>query len=342
MYWIAPIGFLVSALSVYLVLHFSDRLGLIDIPTPRSFHEEPMPRGGGLGILLSICVLLALYFALGYWGNDHRAFIGLITGTLIVGITGFMDDIRTPPLPLRLMLQVLAATVAIIGIGSLKSIDFPHLGTLGLGVLSVPISLLWIVAVTNIYNFMDGIDGLAAGQGVIAGGFLAYIGSTTGNAQVSAIGLFVAAASLGFLLFNFPPAKIFMGDVGSTTLGFTFAAVAIMGPESSASPIPFLAFVIILGSFLFDSTVTLIRRALRKEKLHEAHRSHFYQIAVQLGYSHKQVTLVEYVIMILLGASSIFYVRCGEAVQLSLLILWLLALSAIGLWLLSKSRSENG
>ncbi len=340
MFWIAAIALATSLLSAYAVLRFSERLGLIDVPNARSSHHEATPRGGGLGIVLAFCLSLALYAAVGSWGTDYRAFWGLITGLIIVGFIGFLDDLRGLPLAVRLAAHLLAASIAVVGIGSLHSIEFPVLGELSFGILAVPLSILWIVGMTNVYNFMDGIDGLAAGEGVLAGAFLAYIAGMVGNTLVSAVALFVAAASLGFLLFNFPPAKIFMGDVGSTTLGFAFSALAIMGSTGHASPIPFLVFPLLLGAFLFDGMFTILRRAVRWQKLHEAHRDHFYQYAVRLGYSHRQVSLFEYALELLLGGSAICYVLGSAATQLALLLLWLFFFAAISLWLAERSRLQ--
>ena len=336
--WISLIGFLTSFFTVYLVLHFSDQLGLIDVPNTRSSHEKPTPRGGGLGIILALSISLTIYFAVGHWGTDSRAFVGLITGILIVGFIGFLDDLRNLPLLVRLISQLLAATIAVVGIGPLRSIDIPFLGELHFGVLAVPISLLWIISITNIYNFMDGIDGLAAGEGVLGGGFLACIGSITGNTTVGAIGLFIAVASFGFLLFNFPPAKIFMGDAGSTTLGFTFAYAAIIGSHSVANPIPFIVFVLLLSNFLVDAIFTLVKRIVRRERWHLAHKKHFYQKAVRSGYSHRQVTLFEYAIELLLGGSAILYIRCEERMRFLIMLLWLILFAGLIIWL-SFSRA---
>jgi len=333
MLWISLVGFLISLVTVYLVLRFSANLGLTDVPNPRSSHQEPTPRGGGLGILLSLCVSLTLYLAIGDWGKDHWALIGLVGGVLVVGIVGFIDDLKSLSPLVRLASHSLAAIIVVATIGPLRSIDFPFLGTIRFGVLAVPISLIWIIAVTNIYNFMDGIDGLAAGEGVLAGGFLAYIGSIAGNTQVSAIGLFVATASLGFLLFNFPPAKIFMGDVGSTTLGFTFAAIAITGSHSSANPVPFVLVVLLLGNFLFDTVFTFLKRIAKREKWYRAHNEHFYQRAIRSGCSHRQVTLSEYAIELLLGVSSILYFYGNASVRFIILCSWLTLFTGLGIWL---------
>ena len=134
MIWIALIGFSISFLTVYLVLHFSDRLGLIDVPIARSSHEKPTPKGGGLGIVLALSISLTVYFAIGHWGTDSRAFIGLIAGILIVGFIGFLDDLRNLPMPVRLISQLLAATIAVVGIGPLRSIHIPFLEELHFGV----------------------------------------------------------------------------------------------------------------------------------------------------------------------------------------------------------------
>lgn len=339
MYWIAPIALAVSAVVTYLVLRLSGRLGLIDVPSERSSHLAPTPRGGGLGILAAISLAIALYFIFGYWTNGWRGFAGLLAGILIIGLAGFADDLWDPPVYLRLGLQVVAVTVLLIGTGPMRAIRFPVFGTLDLGFTAIPVSLVWVLSVTNIYNFMDGIDGLAAGQGVIAGGFLACIGSIAGNTTIQALGIFAAAASLGFLFFNFPPAKIFMGDVGSTTLGFTFGAMAVIGARNPVHRVDFLVVVLVLGSFLFDSTITLFRRALRRERLHESHNDHFYQAAIQIGWSHRQVTLAEYGIMVLLGASAILYYESEAAVQLGLFCLWFVVFSIVGFMLIKAMKT---
>jgi len=333
MIWIALIGFSISFFTVYLMLHFSDRLGLIDVPNARSSHEKPTPKGGGLGIVLALSISLTVYFAVGYWGTDTRAFVGLIAGILIVGLIGFLDDLRNLSMWIRLICQLLAATIAVVGIGPLRSIHIPFMEELHLGALAIPISLLWIMSVTNIYNFIDGIDGLAAGEGVLGGAFLACIGIIVGNTQVAAIGLFIAAASLGFLVFNFPPAKIFMGDTGSTTLGFTIAATALIGSHSAANSIPFFVFVLLLSNFLVDGIFTLVKRIGRGERWYHSHREHYYQKAVISGYSHRQVTLCEYVIELLLGSSAIVYVLYGESLQLTILLLWLVLFTGLCMWL---------
>ena len=338
MLWISLVGFFISLVTVYLVLRFSANLGLTDFPNSRSSHQEPTPSGGGLGILLSLCVSLTLYSATGHWGKDNWALIGLVAGILIIGVVGFIDDLNTLPTLVRLASYSVAAIIVVATMGPLRSFDLPFLESWRLGPLAVPISLIWIIGMTNIYNFMDGIDGLAAGEGALAGGFLAYIGSIAGNTQVSAIGLFVAVASLGFLVFNFPPAKIFMGGVGSTTLGFTFAAIALTGSHSSANPVPFVLVVFLLGNFLFDAVFTLLKRIAKREQWYRAHNEHFYQQALQLGYSHKQVTLSEYAIELLLGGSAILYFYGKEGVQFAVLLLWLIVLTGLGVWM-SYSRS---
>jgi UDP-N-acetylmuramyl pentapeptide phosphotransferase/UDP-N-acetylglucosamine-1-phosphate transferase len=167
--------------------------------------------------------------------------------------------------------------------------------------LGIPLTFLWVVGLTNAYNFMDGIDGLAGGQAVVAGTTWLGLGLITGLPLVSLLGLFVAGSSLGFLVHNWSPARIFMGDVGSAFLGFTLAVIAVLG--SLESPELAYAGVLVVWPFIFDTSFTILRRLRRKENIFEAHRSHLYQRLVIAGYSHRSVALL-YLCLAAIGSVS--------------------------------------
>jgi UDP-N-acetylmuramyl pentapeptide phosphotransferase/UDP-N-acetylglucosamine-1-phosphate transferase len=252
----------------------------LDVPNDRSSHTVPTPRGGGVGILCGFGIGLALWAA-GGGVISTRAF-GWLAGALLVSTVSFVDDIR--PLSARLRLTVHVFGAVLLAVAGVQERDLP-----------VPVALagafLWVVLLTNVYNFMDGIDGLAAAQSIVAGAAYLAAGSALGNPLIATSGGLLAGASAGFLAHNTPPARLFMGDVGATFLGFTFAALPLLanlGVGGRHLPLEFG--VAAMAPFLFDALVTLGRRILRGERWFEAHRSHYYQRLVQAGLTHGRVT----------------------------------------------------
>jgi UDP-N-acetylmuramyl pentapeptide phosphotransferase/UDP-N-acetylglucosamine-1-phosphate transferase len=179
----------------------------------------------------------------------------------------------------------------------------------------------------ELYNFMDGIDGFAGGMTLVGFGGLAFLSGFGGAYLVAGLSLIVAAAALGFLLFNFPPARIFMGDVGSATLGVLAAILSLWGAQTGA--FPFWAAVLVFSPFSVDATVTLARRAWRRERLWRPHTTHYYQRLVRLGWSHREVVLAEYVLMLATAASAVWVVRQPAAAQWALLVTWALLYVAL-------------
>lgn len=270
-----------SALTAEAFRRWARHRQLLDVPNPRSSHVIPTPRGGGIGIVAGLLVGLATSAWFGAVLSP-RALGGLVGALLIAGVS-FWDDLRSQPAWLRLGVHVLAAAIlTLVGVQG---------GQVPLAI-TVPVAFVWVVGVTNIYNFMDGIDGLAASQAIVAGLAFGIAGTVVKNPMVQVAGPLIAAASAGFLLHNLPPARLFMGDVASTFLGFSFAGITLLanlGVGGGRLPVAFG--VAVLAPFLFDGAVTLTRRVMRGERWFEAHRSHYYQRLVRSGLSHGQVTL---------------------------------------------------
>ncbi len=271
---------LVGAFSVALVVtplmrRFALRHALLDVPNERSAHSVPTPRGGGIAIAAAFFSSLALLL---WWGVLPRAAgLALLGGGLLVATIGAWDDRRHVAPPWRLLAHVVAALWALFWLGQ------------DLSVINAALALLSMVWLTNLYNFMDGIDGLAGAQALcaaLAGGVLLWLSDAQGLALAS---LALALSSAGFLVWNWPPAKIFMGDAGSGLLGYSFVVLALAGAQSGAMPA--WIWLILLAPFVLDATLTLLRRMLRGERWYQAHATHLYQRMVQSGYSHKQVTL---------------------------------------------------
>jgi Fuc2NAc and GlcNAc transferase len=268
-----------------LVRRYALARSVVDVPNHRSSHSEPTPRGGGLAIAIAT---LAGGGALAALGVVPRALaLAFIGGGALIAAIGWLDDHRPVRAGVRLVVHLVAAVWAVGWIGAPRAIDL-GVGSIPLGPFGALVGVLGIVWFTNLFNFMDGIDGLAGGEAVVVGlaaGALLLIRGATGPAGLA---LLIAGASAGFLVWNWAPARIFMGDVGSGLLGYLFAVLAIA--SDGAGAVPLLVWVLLCGAFVFDATVTLARRALRGERLQDAHRSHAYQRVLAVGWGHARVS----------------------------------------------------
>ncbi len=279
-------------------LYALDRL--LDIPNERSSHSAPTPRGGGLAIAFTALGGIVIASML-QWINTSLA-IALVGGGALIATVGWVDDHRSLSALTRFAVQFFCAGWAMFWLGGLPALSIGsaslHLGPVGM-VLGV-IGIVWAI---NLYNFVDGIDGLAAGEAIstgVIGGLILLAMGQTGLATVS---LLIAAANAGFLPLNWAPARLFMGDVGSGMLGYLFAVLAIASENSGA--VPLLLWVLLLGAFVFDATVTLCRRIAHGERWYHAHHSHAYQRMVQAGRSHAQVSATILLINLILAILAI-------------------------------------
>jgi len=275
-----------SVIGVAVFVRVASHPRWLDVPNERSSHDVPTPRGAGLVIVVVVSAAMAWAAAVGLVRLDATAGAALV----IAGISA-IDDVRPLPSWLRLLVHLACAVIVVM------TVRGPG-GT----VLTLPvmiIAVVWVVGLTNAYNFMDGIDGISGAQAVVAGvafTLAALKGGLTGTA-VCAIA--IASASGGFLIHNWSPARVFMGDVGSAFLGFSFA---VMGLQIAAwSPSAALAAALSLWPFILDTTLTFLRRAFRGENVLQSHRSHVYQRLVIAGWSHSRVTVL-YALTAALGA----------------------------------------
>lgn len=249
----------------------------LDVPNDRSLHTRPVPRIGGIGIVAG---LSASFVAV----DGFEGVIGLAVALAVVSL---WDDWRTLPAAVRLAAHLAAATAF-----SLLVIDA--------GPLTTVVLVGAIAWMTNLYNFMDGSDGLAGGMSAIGFGAYATAASIAGDVGLTTVCACIVAASLAFLRFNFHPARIFMGDVGSIPLGFLAAALGVLGVQRGAWPWWFAA--VVFAPFVVDASLTLLRRTLKGERFWQAHRSHYYQRLVLMGWGHRRTALAEYALMIVTGA----------------------------------------
>jgi UDP-N-acetylmuramyl pentapeptide phosphotransferase/UDP-N-acetylglucosamine-1-phosphate transferase len=261
-------------------------MGMMDTPAP-GFQERAVPRGGGLAIVLPLLVLAVLVIPQDAAARRHMV-IPLVAA-IGIAVVSLIDDIRTLAVPVRLAVHIALAAATIAALGPVEEISAGPLGRLSLGVAAWPLTLLWIVGMTNAFNFMDGIDAMAGITTVVASGAVVVATWLVGEPHVCVLALLFGSAALGFLTANWPPARIFMGDVGSTFCGFLIAAIPLMAPtesESRLAPIVGLA----ASPFLLDTASTLARRLLRGENIFRSHRSHLYQRLVLAGWPHALVS----------------------------------------------------
>ncbi|PTN33319.1 glycosyltransferase family 4 protein [Desulfonatronum sp. SC1] len=302
------------------------RLRILDHPNERSLHHTPVPRTGGLAILAGLAVGMIVALAMdvlalgasGEWETEmliRGAFpelLWLVGGALLVAMVSFVDDRKGVGVVPRFAVHVAAAFVLLAGGLAPRALD------LGVWVWAWPMSLgvlfsgLFMVWMTNLYNFMDGMDGFAGGMGLIGFGFLGLFGLLAGESGYALVCWSTALACLGFLVFNYPPARIFMGDTGASSLGFWAGALILWA--DGRGMFPFWAGVLVFSPFIVDATVTLLRRLLAGEKVWQAHRSHYYQRLVQLGWGHRKTVLAEYAVMLAAGLSGLFLLQLGNTV----------------------------
>lgn len=277
---------IVSAAVVGWVRQQSLRTNTLDMPNERSSHTIPTPRGGGLGIVVAFSLGLVALVLLG--AIEVPLALGIGGTGLIAAFVGYLDDRSHVPPMQRLIAHVLAAVWLLVWLGGMPVLDLGF-AVIEWGVIGHLVGAIGTIWLLNLYNFMDGIDGLAASEGVfvgLAGGLVLLMWQV---ADVALIAVLLAAACLGFLVWNWPPAKIFMGDVGSGFLGVVIAGLAIS--SSHQQPLSAWMWLILVGVFFVDATVTLLRRLARGEKVYEAHRSHAYQRMTIRLQQHRPVTI---------------------------------------------------
>ena len=264
-------------------LYALDRM--LDIPNERSSHSSPTPRGGGFAIAVTILGGIALAASLNWLPHDLA--IALVGGGVMIATVGWIDDHRSLSPLTRFAVQFISAAWAMYWLGGLPSLSLGVV-SLHLGIAGTILGSIGIVWAINLYNFVDGIDGLAAGEAVSTGVIGGVLLLGVGKPALAILALLIAAANLGFLPHNWAPAKLFMGDAGSGLLGYLFAALAVASENTGG--IPLMLWVLLLGVFIFDATVTLCRRIAHGHRWHHAHHSHAYQRLVQAGRTHAQVS----------------------------------------------------
>lgn len=313
---------LVSFFLSVLLSHYLSRpdawFSVAAEPNERSLHTRPTPHTGGLAILAGI----AAGWLLTNFTQSWPTFMEYLLAALIpVALISWWDDQHPLPALHRLLAHVFAALVLLSHPVFLPaSLSLAGFNLLLPTWIAVPLTLLFIVWMLNLYNFMDGMDGFAGGMAVFGFGTFALLGGWHGESLFFLLNLLVAVACAGFLTANFPPAKIFMGDVGASSLGLLAAAFSLWAAHAQIAAL--WMSLLLFSPFIVDASVTLLRRLLHGEKIWQAHRSHYYQRLVQHGWGHRKTVLWEYVLMAACSLSVLACVFLSETAQALLLLAW--------------------
>ncbi len=306
--WLLYIAAFASAFAITLVTTpfakwVSIKVGAIDYPKDRGVHKKPMPRMGGVAIVLGflVTVLMINFFD---HSMNQKQLIGFLVGAIIIAALGVWDDMKNLPAKLKFCVQIVAALIVIFSGTKIEIVLWPVTTTLQ--ALSIPITLIWIVGVTNAVNLIDGLDGLAAGVTGIAALSLMVLCIFTGTTTAVVLTAALAGACLGFLPRNFNPAEIFMGDTGSTFLGFVLAVTSILGVFKGYALLALSVSVLCIGLPIFDTIFAMLRRMAKHQPIMQADRGHLHHRLIDHGCSQKQAVLIMYGISLFLGILAIF------------------------------------
>lgn len=307
-------------------IKYAESKNIKDVPTERSSHSTPTPRGGGLGFVITSIIAFILYFL---WEGliISGEFLTFLIAIAAVASLGWVDDKNDLSQTIRFSIQVIAAAVIVYFIGGINTFSLPLVSEFSLGFFSPFLGLLWITGVTNIYNFMDGVDGIATTQALSASAGWMIFALFWNEPIILTINLIVFSTVLVFLTYNWSPAKIFMGDVGSLFLGFFFSVMPFLA--ASVSEEYTIATTLWIGAlllwpFLFDSSSTLVRRLTNGENIFKAHRSHLYQRLNIGGWSHSQIATLYLAFSLMCLIIALVFFHESDAIRMTLLVVLLL------------------
>ena len=305
------VALVVSFLMTPVVKTFAYKVGAIDVPKDnRRMHKVPIPRLGGLAIFIGFMVSILLFVPI---TPDMRS---ILLGAVIIVVLGVVDDIMALPAMLKFVIQIVAALIPALDGVRILAFSNPNIFSSDLywvlGNLSVPFTVIWIVAITNSVNLIDGLDGLANGVSAISATTMLVIALLTSEAQVAMVMAALVGACVGFMPYNLHPAKMFMGDTGATFLGYILATMSIQGLFKYYAVISFVVPFLILGLPIFDTSFAFIRRIAHGQSPMHADRSHIHHRLIDMGLNQKQAVATLYVISAILGLSAVVLTTSGE------------------------------
>ncbi|MDO4281686.1 MAG: MraY family glycosyltransferase [Peptococcaceae bacterium] len=298
---VAVCAFALTTFFVPVVKLLAVRIGAVDKPNARKVHHKLMPRMGGLAIYAAFWLVVFTFYPF------SQSLLGFFLGATMLVFVGIVDDVTDMPAKLKLLGQIIAACIATFGGIRIEFITsmFGETGMMALNIFSVPVTVIWIVAIINAVNLIDGLDGLAAGVSAISATTLAICALINGLANVAVLGFALVGACLGFLIYNFHPASIFMGDTGSMFLGYTLAVFSIMGAAKGVTFVAVFIPILALGIPIFDTLFAILRRMMANKPIFEADKAHLHHRLLARGLSHRNTVLLIYGISVLLSICAI-------------------------------------
>lgn len=281
--------FALTAILVDIMIIMSTRFRLVDLPNRRSAHALPTARGGGVAIVLLVC-LSAVVTVFRWPQLGSRVLLGIVLPALAIALVGIVDDIRPLRASLRLVIQLAVACLMTAVLGPIQAVSVFGLGEIAFGPWAGPVTIVWIVGMINAFNFIDGSDGMAGLAGVVIGASMAAIGFETRSLAAMLLAAFAAAAAGGFLVFNWYPARVFMGDVGSGFLGLFFSAIPLLFKDPRSET--FLPVVLCLWPYIYDTLLSVLRRLWHRRNPFQPHREFLFHRLIRSGVGHSRVALL--------------------------------------------------
>jgi len=328
---------LLSWYAVGCLIGYLVKQEMVDLPNHRTLHQGAIPRGGGLVIITGLVISLLFAAAL-----SGRPMLFGVFALLLVGWSSlsWYDDAYELSAKLRLFVQLVICVISVFSFGWVSQVHGPNLFSLPLFYFGPILTIIGLVWMANLYNFMDGLDGLAASQTIVASVTLAFWFFMFGDNALALVLLCLSAVSYGFLIWNWNPAKVFMGDVGSIGLGGFFGLIFIIGV--TRYDVSILSFFSLFAVFIVDSTITISMRALRREKIWQPHKKHYYQRLANIGYPHTYIALAELTLMIICSSLATFGLIYHDMIVLSIIaILILLTICIALLNFLERRRNRS-
>ncbi|MDU5184786.1 MAG: MraY family glycosyltransferase [Peptoniphilus harei] len=321
-------AFILTFIQMPFTIKIAKKKGFLDVPKDeRRVHKKPIPVGGGIAMVISVSILMVYFLPI------NKNLIMALIASLIIAISGLYDDKEGLSPKLKFLFQILAAVILIIGGMKIEFFTNPfdsHDALLILNILSIPVTIFWVCGITNTINLIDGLDGLASGVSMICAISMFFITYKMGRYDVSLICALVAGACLGFLPFNFNPAKIFMGDTGALYLGFMLSYISISGFLKQAAILMIFVPVLILGVPVFDTAFAMVRRKLSGKSMVEADKGHLHHRLLKMGLNQRQTVVILYSISAIFGVLANLISRFHSSIALVISIGVLLIIIATG------------
>lgn len=321
-------AFILTFIQMPFTIKIAKKKGFLDVPKDeRRVHKKPIPVGGGIAMVISVSILMVYFLPI------NKNLILTLIASLIIAISGLYDDKEGLSPKLKFLFQILAAVILIIGGMKIEFFTNPfdsHDALLILNILSIPVTIFWVCGITNTINLIDGLDGLASGVSMICAISMFFITYKMGRYDVSLVCVLVAGACLGFLPFNFNPAKIFMGDTGALYLGFMLSYISISGFLKQAAILMIFVPVLILGVPVFDTAFAMVRRKLSGKSMVEADKGHLHHRLLKMGLNQRQTVVILYSISAIFGVLANLISRFHSSIALVISIGVLLIIIATG------------